>query len=253
MDVLSRKSVGFLVSDLTGNAIDANGGFAQAAAVSGAKVVLTSLYTNTSVEAVSDERGKAIFADISALAIANNDDKPPTYHFWGSIEVTKDGYRTFKTGRILVKGARFFVAATQPHDGKSSYLRACTYEGFDMQYFPCTMPSTRAIPDKHTVRCEVVAPNAKQVKVELFNKGWFMEGVTGKASVKDGVAVVDIPYAYCADTDMAGYATYLTVYLDGRKSYRVNTRLAFKTAPIDKPTEGKAGVVPGENLSLIHI
>ena len=247
MDVLSRKSVGFLVSDLTGNAIDANGGFAQAAAVSGAKVVLTSLYTNTSVEAVSDERGKAIFADISALAIANNDDKPPTYHFWGSIEVTKDGYRTFKTGRILVKGARFFVAATQPHDGKSSYLRACTYEGFDMQYFPCTMPSTRAIPDKHTVRCEVVAPNAKQVKVELFNKGWFMEGVTGKASVKDGVAVVDIPYAYCADTDMAGYATYLTVYLDGRKSYRVNTRLAFKTAPIDKPTEGKAGVVPGEN------
>ena len=62
MDVLSRKSVGFLVSDLTGNAIDANGGFAQAAAVSGAKVVLTSLYTNTSVEAVSDERGKAIFA-----------------------------------------------------------------------------------------------------------------------------------------------------------------------------------------------
>ena len=28
-------------------------------------MVLTSLYTNTSVEAVSDERGKAIFADIS--------------------------------------------------------------------------------------------------------------------------------------------------------------------------------------------
>lgn len=223
------------------------GGFAQAAAVSGAKVVLTSLYTNTSVEAVSDERGKAIFADISALAIANNDDKPPTYHFWGSIEVTKDGYRTFKTGRILVKGARFFVAATQPHDGKSSYLRACTYEGFDMQYFPCTMPSTRAIPDKHTVRCEVVAPNAKQVKVELFNKGWFMEGVTGKASVKDGVAVVDIPYAYCADTDMAGLR-HVPDRLPGRQEILPSEHATgVQDRAHRQAHRGKSGVVPGEN------
>lgn len=248
VDVLSRKSVGFLVNDVTKGTtlVEESGEIAQAQVLSGAKVVLHSLYNNKTVEGISNAEGKVVFDDITALAKLDADTVPISYHFWGSIEVTLDGYRTFKTGRVFIQGAHFFVAATQPTTPTASYLRCCTYEGYDIQYFPCTMPSTKQIADKHTVRCEVVAPSSKAVEVELYNDGWW-SGIKASANVSDGIANIDIPYNYSSDSKLVDEKTSLTIWLDGKKAYKVSTKLMFKEAPVEKPTDGKAKVTPGEN------
>ena len=87
----------FAVMDVAGN---------KKTPVKDAHVFVKSCFNGKTVEGKTNDKGVAIF-DIAPLSEdEGKKKKPERYTFSAEIEVTKVGYRIFRTGRVTVEGAK---------------------------------------------------------------------------------------------------------------------------------------------------
>ncbi len=104
--------------------------------VAGAHVKVTSIETGESVEGDTDENGSVMF-DIINLAICDEGqsrDDLKKYLFIGSVEITREDYRDFLTGKMIVEGLQTHVIPTRKLEKNWPYPARVTFDDWDVLY-----------------------------------------------------------------------------------------------------------------------
>ena len=192
--VITRTEVSIVVVDMAKHkgALDPSKEVTDKSAfVAGAKVSLYSRYNKTALEGTSDAEGKVIF-DIRELA-ENPDYKPldklDTYAFNGSIEVSLDGYRTFKTALVRLQGTDVIVAPTRsisPNDS-SAYPHMVSYNEWDVLYFNNQFCTSTGNNEDKTLELEGRGFGDAEATVVLREQGTSTELMSTTAQPSGGV------------------------------------------------------------------
>lgn len=102
--------------------------------IPGAHVRVTSRYNGNLCEGYTDDEG-AVCLDISDLCEDDGKErKPAAYAFNAIIEVTADGYRTFRTGMYRIEGGLAMGVPTQPREENMPYPTSVSFDEWDVLY-----------------------------------------------------------------------------------------------------------------------
>ena len=224
--------------------------------VVGAAVTITSLYNGKSATGVTDELGVALI-DISELA----EPEPVTdssvrtdYSFYGSLAVRAEGYRTYSTGRLRIRGGEQVDAPTRPLDGKP-YLLQATIDGWDILHADeATFVATSTNPDAGHEAVITVAGCEGNVEVSLHQEGGCCH--TTAASPVGGVASVRLSGQFFStkaeDERVAfvpGAPILLSVSTADGGSISVTTSATCKLGTADAPVDETSDEAAGGQLS----
>lgn len=103
--------------------------------IPGATVSITSHHNDkTPAAQTTDAAGVTVFAIKDLSEPSDPQFANTTYRFWGSISISKDGYRTFETGLVRIEGANRFDMPTVKVGASDRYIQRLTFDGYDIQY-----------------------------------------------------------------------------------------------------------------------
>ncbi|MBR3316466.1 MAG: hypothetical protein IKG21_01410, partial [Atopobiaceae bacterium] len=157
---LNTSEVAFHVVDMAIKNPEAN-------FVPGAHVKVTSRDNGKSVEGYTNENGDVLF-NIATLA-ENPDnlpiDKLEKYFFFGTVEVTCEGYRDFLTGRMIVEGMETHVVPTRKLEDDMPYPAKVTFDAWDILYSDNTPMYNATNTTKHAL--EVLIKNVGDESVTI--------------------------------------------------------------------------------------
>jgi len=135
----------------------------------GAHVKITSNFNNEVAKGTTDKQGKVIL-NITALAEdSGKTAKPPRYEFDAQVEVTKPGYRVFRTGRMRVQGARGISVPTRKIEADIPYPACVSFDDWDALYTDNEFCVTPKNDMRHTLQVELENLTSNStVKVALY-------------------------------------------------------------------------------------
>ncbi|MDO4797234.1 MAG: hypothetical protein Q4A01_04340 [Coriobacteriales bacterium] len=123
--VLQPSEVGFYVVDMSTS---------KKTPIPGAHVRVTSRYNGKTAEGDTDELGM-LSLDITELTEnPNNEEVPKEYCCNASLEVSKEGYRNFKTGILRLHGAKGHYVPTRKVEPRMPYPELVTFDDWDALY-----------------------------------------------------------------------------------------------------------------------
>ena len=102
--------------------------------VKDARVVMKSCFNKKTVEGKTNGKGTIIFNIANLAEDAGKKKVPAKYEFYAEIEVTKEGYRIFRTGRVQVEGARGIAVPTRKLEEGVPYPSRVTFDDWDVLY-----------------------------------------------------------------------------------------------------------------------
>ena len=269
--VVNRKQVGIAVGDM--GTLDPQKQTIRA--VTGATVTIHSFYNDQEVTGTTDDTGKVVF-DIDGLAEQNPSDvseaadsngKQLQYRFYGSITVTREGYRDVVIPFTRICSLSALIAPTRTFAAGEPYLRQFSFDRWDIQYTKAEFLSSTLNSDDHTFAVEAWVPAGKKVKLRLHyrvkdEKGRTSTGeiasTTFKASSEGGFQSVSFAGKYLCpnwpqDLLPAGCKVYASLECDGTTT-TVTSGLAVTASPFvgndggEVETEGEMTITP-DNLA----
>ena len=204
VEILKASETGFYVVDI---AAPKEGNPPQEKRVPNAHIRVTSLYNGRTVEGVTNDEG-IVRLDIAALS--ENDKKLPLdqltkYSFEGTIAIEAEGYRTFETGRVLIKGGvglRIPTRSITAREQNVPYAHMVTLSSWDVLYTTSTfdLVSTNDIEHEFMVEIRGLTPNTDTVIGLKFgtkpNKPLLLQTVVSDA---DGVATTTFKGRFLQD------------------------------------------------------
>ncbi len=219
--------------------------------VPGAKVKLTSRYCkdnpryeNDTVEGVTDEEGKVIFS-IKHLSENPNYlplDKLPEYEFNGTIEITCDGYRTFKTALIRIHGGDILVTPTrgiQPGD-PAAYPHMMSFNEWDVLYFENEFLTSSENKEDQTFFVEGRNFGSEECTVILREQGTQTEVMSTKATPQGGTLKASMKHKFSllgGDKSLEVDKSYELAVLQGALTYVWPLQLRMKKGVLPKPLD----------------
>lgn len=248
--VISREEMGLSVVDVTDNA---------KTPVAGASVTLTSLETNASVTATTDENGLAVF-NLKTSNLGSPiqlDGIGDGYRFEGSIKTVVAGkgdtWMDFEAGRLRVDGGR---AVQTPIRQKASvsdpYFTMLSFDGWDILYTDNGVVSSPRNDIDHTFAGKLYVPVGTSATISLI----------ARKSGKDDIVVfsknVVVEGGFAQFSQTARYlllsAANKDLLADGRDyfyrvtangaSYIVATKFTVRQAPVPEPISRGVIVAP---------
>ena len=232
--VLQPSEVGFYVVDMGSN---------KKTPIAGAHVRVTSRYNGEVAEGDTDDLGM-LALDISALAEnPNGDVVPKEYACNASLEITREGYRNFKTGILRLHGAKGHYIPTRKLEPRIPYPELVTFDEWDALYtqnvFNIGLLNTMThalhirilnIGEDDDTRLMLYDKTSRRIlhEVEDFSDDGVIEGsFTYKFLLMDG------PDAFNKDMELA-------VRFEVRNTlYEFPLAIKFEDAIFDEPTEVK--------------
>ncbi|MBP3885812.1 MAG: hypothetical protein J6D54_12875 [Olsenella sp.] len=173
IDVVAPWEVGVMAVDIT-KGEERDGGLMYYPPVAGAHVTVASRFNGKTAEGTTNENGVANI-DVRELAVhedgqdVNNLDD---YYFNGSITVTRDGYREFRTALVVVQGGGGLQVPFHPLDADGPYPYQASFDDWDALYTKNEFPMTPKNVEKHTIGAQMYGlPEAGEVTFELWVKG----------------------------------------------------------------------------------
>jgi dihydroorotate dehydrogenase electron transfer subunit len=152
--------VGVTVYDMTKNARKP---------VPDAKVTITSHATKKTVTVTTNSNGVAM-VDITDLAEdAGKKLRVPRYEFDGQIEIVKQGYQTFRAGRIHFEGARGLAVPTRLLIYQVPYPARVAFDDWDVLYTNNEFAVAKGNVVKHTIDIEFENAGTSSLSVTLFS------------------------------------------------------------------------------------
>ena len=150
----------FAVMDVAGN---------KKSPVKDARVFVKSCFNGKTVEGKTNDKGVAIF-DIAPLSEdEGKKKKPERYTFSAEIEVTKDGYRIFRTERVTIEGAKGVALPIRTITKGEAYPSRVTFDDWDILYTNNDFCVTAKNDASHTVHVELEGLSGSgQVKAALY-------------------------------------------------------------------------------------
>lgn len=195
IDVVEPWEVGFMVVDVSkGTKNDA--GMVSYSPVAGAHVAVTSRFNGKTAEGTTDDAGIANI-DIRELAVGASSDVstdgpggPGPYYFNGSVTVSCDGYREFRTALISVTGGTGLQVPAHPLDDESPYPYLVSFDEWDALYSKNEFLVSPKNTDDHTIDVELLGiPAASAVTVELWVHGEKQACMSAQATPGESVQV----------------------------------------------------------------
>ncbi len=174
IDVVSPWEVGFMVVDVSkGTTNDA--GMVVYPPVKGAHVEVISRFNKQVATGVTNDDGVANI-DIRKLAVreeGEDENNLDDYHFNGTVSVTCDGYRNFKTALLFVEGGTGLqVPAHSADEMGIPYPHLVSFDEWDALYSRNDFVVTAANSDNHTIGVEIWdLPRSGEATVSLWVKG----------------------------------------------------------------------------------
>lgn len=186
--------------------------------------------------------------DIEKLADPEGLKKDPKeYQFFGTISVTADGYRSFRSGLLQFKGATVVQGATRKLERDWFYPALCTFNGFDILYYTSTFIRSTANKRLHVLEIEIENAGTKEITFKLQTAdGKELENQTVKPS--NGVAKFTIKkhfLQYGHASALPEAKTFVARYEQDDKWFTHVLHLAIDTAPADAQ-----GPIDLSNVSL---
>lgn len=137
--------------------------------ISDAKVVITSHATKKSVTVTTDSKGVAL-VDITDLAEAEGKKRQvPRYEFDGQIEITRQGYRVFRAGRIHFEGAKGLPVPTRSIESGVPYPARVAFDDWDILYTNNEFAVAKGNVVKHTIDIEFENAGSGSMNVSLMS------------------------------------------------------------------------------------
>ena len=137
--------------------------------ISDAKVVITSHATKKSVTVTTDSKGVAL-VDITDLAEAEGKKRQvPRYEFDGQIEITRQGYRVFRAGRIHFEGAKGLPIPTRSIERGVPYPARVAFDDWDILYTNNEFAVAKGNVVKHTIDIEFENAGSGSMDVSLMS------------------------------------------------------------------------------------
>ena len=158
--IAKANEVGVTVYDMTKNARKP---------VPDAKVTITSHATKKTVTVTTNSNGVAM-VDITDLAEdAGKKLRVPRYEFDGQIEIVKQGYQTFRAGRIHFEGARGLAVPTRLLIYQVPYPARVAFDDWDVLYTNNEFAVAKGNVVKHTIDIEFENAGTSSLSVTLFS------------------------------------------------------------------------------------
>ncbi len=166
--VVGRKQMGIAVGDMS--TFDPQTKTIKA--ISGAKVTLHSFYNDREVSGTTDETGKMVL-NIDGLCSdhpaeveepVDSEGKQLDYRFFGSLTVTREGYRDVVIPYARFKSLSAFIAPSRVLKEGEPYLRQLSFDRWDIQYTKADFISSSLNNESHDFAAEVWVPANKKVK-----------------------------------------------------------------------------------------
>ena len=269
IDVVMPWEVGFMVIDVT-KGTENEAGMVSYPPVAGATVTVTSRYNGKVARGTTDADGVANL-DIKALSVepgsAGDDTDVPEYYLNGSVSVTKDGFRTFQTGCVLIEGGSGLRVPAHPMDDTvMPYPHLTTFDDWDCLYSANEFAVTPKNEEDHTVSVVVAGvATGETASIELWVEGekearasaaatvesGYPLGMKGSATIKGTVARASFKGSFLKEGDDAalpvGATLAVTIAYQG-KTYSWPLALTISEAVTDEPQER-----PKVKLSPINV
>ena len=158
--IAKANEVGVTVYDMTKNARKP---------VPDAKVTITSHATKKTVTVTTNSNGVAM-VDITDLAEdAGKKLRVPRYEFDGQIEIVKQGYQTFRAGRIHFEGARGLAVPTRLLIYQVPYPARVAFDDWDVLYTNNEFAVAKGNVVKHTIDIEFENAGTSSISVMLWS------------------------------------------------------------------------------------
>ncbi len=200
IDVVAPFEVGVVAYDVTKVTYDKSGlPVYEGAYLSGAKVKVTSRYNGKVEEGTTATEGDSKgVANLDIRHLAVNDEGVDVDHetldeyvFNGTVEVTLEGYRPFKTLLEHVEGGSGLMVPTQPLETLKAYPYCVGFDEWDALYCNNEFISTTANTQDHTIDAVVNLTHPDEVKdtdlsLELWVSGEKSARMTSDVKVADG-------------------------------------------------------------------
>ncbi len=227
--IAKPNETGFAVADVTGG---------SRVPIAGAKITLTSNENKKSISGTTGEDGVWL-ADLSKIASPVKDaNGVDTYSAQVAITLEKDGYRSFETGWLSVKGGAGFDLPTQKIGDELAYPKRVTLSDWDILYTNNEFAVTPANDETHEIKVVFASKVAGEVSASLVASKQRMNMMSSKATAtKQGngyIATVSLQGAFLLKNH--GHALfpndqYTIDYTVGGKSYSAPIRLRVTEAP----------------------
>ena len=200
--------------------------------VAGARVVLKSSLLNKTIEGTTGDKGGVVF-DITNLAdYYGKLKKPPVYELYAEVEVTKDGYRIFRSGRTQVKGAHGIAVPTRKLEPGVPYPSRVTFDKWDVLYTDNEFCITDLNKADHTIRVDLEnLPGSEPVMVTLFADEQEISTIT--APVSNGSCTASFIEQFLLKTSkkvLVKDAKYWIRYIQAGQEFRTPIALKICTA-----------------------
>ena len=135
----------------------------------GAHVKVTSNFNNKTVEGDTDKKGSAVLKIVDLSEDEGKKAKPARYEFDAQVEVTKSGYRVFRTGRLRMQGARGVSVPTRKLEAGVPYPARVSFDDWDALYTDNEFCVTPKNDMRHSIQIELEnVAGSGGVKVMLY-------------------------------------------------------------------------------------
>ena len=158
--IAKSNEVGVTVYDMTQNARKP---------IADAKVTITSHATKKTVAVTTDSKGVAMIDIVDLSEKAGKKEVPPKYEFDGIIEVSKNGFRVFRTGRIHFSGAKGLPVPTRVVDSGIPYPALVSFDDWDVLYTRNEFAVAKGNVVKHTIAIEFENVGSDDISVSLHS------------------------------------------------------------------------------------
>lgn len=237
--VAKKNEFGIVVCDMTEN---------KKTPVANAAVKLVSYSSNKEISGKTDAEGKVLL-DISSLATLKKDELGvETYSFFAKMDVSCEGYRTYRTGRIWVIGGRGIMAPTRKMRDEGIYPRMVTFDDWDVLYTANSFAVTLGNDIKHKLKVELEAKeamNGRPVTVKIVAAGQSKAIVETDVKPSNGIAKAEFSgYFLLKNHESAlpvGPKFELSLEFDGTR-YVVPLSLRTQAAPDSATAPGSSKV-----------
>lgn len=234
--VVKKNEFGIVVGDVAGN---------KKTPVAGATVRLISLENGKRVEGVSDSEGKVLLDVSSLTALKKDENGVEMYTCFAVMEVSANGYRNYRTGRINVEGGRGIMAPTRKHDNENVYPQMVTFDDWDVLYTTNSFAVTSGNDVKHTIKVELVAKVSNSVMVKLTADGRSEPLFRQEVKPVGGVATLEVKDYFLLNGYKNALPTGAKFYLVveyGTSKHTVGLSLQAQDAPSKVTAPGSSKV-----------
>ena len=229
--IAKPNEMGIAVADMAGN---------KRTPVEGASVTIKSNEGKGKIEGKTNEKG-VFLADISKLVKPKkNANGVDVYTLQASVSIEKDGYRSYETGWMSLKGGAGFDIPTLKLGNEQIYPKRVTLSDWDIMYTNNEFAVTSANDETHKIVIAFCAKTAGKITAEIVTADTGDTVAEGKVTAKRKgdaewqVATISMERAYL----MKGHEDALPVgkqfklnYTMGGKSYSAALRLKLANTP----------------------